>query len=222
MSVSRAAGLEPAAPSAADFERAQASSCRRRRSRPPARARARDRRPPSSAPTSYHSLCMRVLGEVLAAHRLEGAGADVQRERGALDAARLERVEQRVVEMQRRRRRGDRAGPRREHRLVAPLVVGRRRRARCRAAAARGRGARAARTGRRESAAGTARRRGPPRPSTSASKRSPSAEAKTMRCPACGDLLARSCASTSCGRQHALDQHLDRAAAGLARRAAAP
>ncbi|KGD43715.1 hypothetical protein DO70_6589 [Burkholderia pseudomallei] len=63
-----------------------------------------------------------VLGEVFDAHRLERARADVQRERRALDAARLERGEHRVVEVQAGRRRGDGARVRGEHRLIAGLV----------------------------------------------------------------------------------------------------
>jgi hypothetical protein len=51
-----------------------------------------------------------VLGEVLDAHRLERAGAHVQRQRRALDAHRVELRQQRLVEMQAGRRRGDRAG----------------------------------------------------------------------------------------------------------------
>ena len=47
------------------------------------------------AGTSNHSLCMRCSARFSAAHRLEGAGADVQRDAGALDAARAQRGEQR-------------------------------------------------------------------------------------------------------------------------------
>jgi hypothetical protein len=40
--------------------------------------------------TSYHSLCMRCSAMVLGLHRLEGAGAHVQRDAGALHAARFQ------------------------------------------------------------------------------------------------------------------------------------
>ena len=61
---------------------------------------------------------------VVHAHRLEGAGADVQGDVAELDAARAQRVQQRVVEMQAGGRRGDRAEFAREHGLVALVVVG--------------------------------------------------------------------------------------------------
>ena len=67
----------------------------------------------------------RVLGDVLGLHRLEGAGAHVQRDAGALHAARVERGQQGLVEMQGGGRRGHRARHAREHGLVALLVVGR-------------------------------------------------------------------------------------------------
>ncbi|MCY1504708.1 hypothetical protein D9M68_388890 [compost metagenome] len=67
----------------------------------------------------------RVLGDVLGLHRLEGAGAHVQRDVGALHAARFEFGQQALVEMQRGRGRGHGAGHAREHGLVAALVVGR-------------------------------------------------------------------------------------------------
>jgi hypothetical protein len=56
--------------------------------------------------------------------RLEGAGAHMQRDAGALDAARLQLVEQGLVEVQRGGWRRDRAGRAREHGLVAALVLG--------------------------------------------------------------------------------------------------
>ena len=87
-----------------------------------ARARARDRRRGGGA--DLEALAVHdVLGEALAAHRLERAGADVQRDRRALDAARAQRREQLGVEVQRRGRRRDRAGPLGEHGLVALDVV---------------------------------------------------------------------------------------------------
>jgi hypothetical protein len=59
-----------------------------------------------------------------APHGLERARADVQRDRAAFDAARLDRREQRGVEVQRRGRRCDGARLGGEHGLVATLVVG--------------------------------------------------------------------------------------------------
>ena len=64
-----------------------------------------------------------VLAQVLAAHRLEGAGAHVQGDAGAADPARGQGVEQGLVEMQARGGRGHRARLARVHGLVA-LVVG--------------------------------------------------------------------------------------------------
>ena len=64
-----------------------------------------------------------VLGQLVHAHRLERAGADVQRDVAAVDAARLQGVQQRLVEVQAGGRRGHRAGLAREHRLVARVVV---------------------------------------------------------------------------------------------------
>jgi hypothetical protein len=103
------------------FERAQA----RRADRDDAaarRARAHDRRRRRRA----HLVALAVhdvLGDALGAHRLERAGADVQRHRGALDAARGERGEQLGVEVQRRSRRRDRARPLGEDGLVARAVA---------------------------------------------------------------------------------------------------
>ena len=50
-----------------------------------------------------------VLRDVVGAHRQEGAGADMQRDGDALDAALLQRLEQRRREMQPGGRRRDRA-----------------------------------------------------------------------------------------------------------------
>lgn len=63
-----------------------------------------------------------VLAEVVHPHRLEGAGAHVQREPGAVRAVGLDAFEQSLVEMQAGRGRSDRAGVAREHGLVARLV----------------------------------------------------------------------------------------------------
>ena len=64
-----------------------------------------------------------VILDALGADRLERSRADVQREERALDAARLERREQRGVEVQPRGRRRDRARRAPEHRLVALAVA---------------------------------------------------------------------------------------------------
>ena len=77
----------------------------------------------------------RVRLHLRCAHRLEGAVADVQRDGRALDARVVERSENRLGEMQPRRRRRDRPGLACEHGLVAiaievqvrPLDVGRQR-----------------------------------------------------------------------------------------------
>ena len=70
-----------------------------------------------------------VLGDASAAHRLERAGADVQRHRRALDAARGERGEQRGVEVQPAVGAATAPGRCGEHRLVALAVDRPRRRA---------------------------------------------------------------------------------------------
>ena len=136
---------------------------------------------------------MTCVREVVAAHRLEGARADVQGDRAALDAARRERREQLGVEVQRRGRRGDRAGLRREHRLVAALVVG------AVVAGDVGRQRHVAvaleqRSGSSGKRSSNSEPSAPPRPSTSTSK--PSPLPRRSRLPGFGDLLARSCAST--------------------------
>src|SRR5262245_3123116 len=64
-----------------------------------------------------------VILDALGAHGRERTGADVQRQKGSLYALRLERGEQRVVEMQTRRRRGDRPTGSREHGLIALAVA---------------------------------------------------------------------------------------------------
>ncbi len=61
--------------------------------------------------------------EILVAHRLKGAGADVQRDVREAHAARIERGQHRVVEVQAGGRRGDRAGLARVDRLVALAVA---------------------------------------------------------------------------------------------------
>ncbi len=65
-----------------------------------------------------------VLVHQLGGHRLEGADADVQRHRGALDSRRLEPPEQRGVEVQPGGGRGDGAGLAREHGLIALAIGG--------------------------------------------------------------------------------------------------
>ena len=174
------------------LERAQAG--RADRDDAAAALRARARSPPRRAGADLEALAVHdVLGEALAAHRLERAGADVQRDRAC--ARRRARRARRAA---RRRSAAPRSAPRprpaaRRTPSGSARRRRRRRRARCRAAAARGRGARAARAARRESAGGTATSSLPARPSTSASK----ASAKRTTLPAFGDLLARSCASTT-------------------------
>jgi hypothetical protein len=66
-----------------------------------------------------------VLGDALHAHRLEGAGADMQRHARLLHAALLQRLQQRLVEVQRRRGRRHGSGTVGEDGLVARLVLGR-------------------------------------------------------------------------------------------------
>ena len=160
--------------------------------RPP-RSRARAIAAAAAAPTSKRSLCITCSASVHAAHRLERAGADVQRHRAC--ARRRARRARRAA---RRRSAAPPSAPRpRPAARRRPSGSARRRRlrrrARCRAAAARGRGARAGPAARPESAAGTATRRCRARPSTSASK----APAKRTTLPAFGDLLARTCATTT-------------------------
>jgi hypothetical protein len=67
--------------------------------------------------------CASVLAEVVDPHRLEGAGADMQREPAELDAAFAQRRQQRIVEVQAGGGRGDRAEFAGEHGLVALVVV---------------------------------------------------------------------------------------------------
>jgi hypothetical protein len=69
--------------------------------------------------------CASVLGDVLGLHRLEGAGAHVQRDAGALHTAGFQLGQQAFVEMQCGGRRGHCARHAREHGLVAARVVGR-------------------------------------------------------------------------------------------------
>nr|GEU28151.1 hypothetical protein [Tanacetum cinerariifolium] len=63
-----------------------------------------------------------VLGQHLVAHRLERAGAHVQRDEREVHALGLERIEQRLVEVQAGSRCGHRAGHLVEHGLVAGFV----------------------------------------------------------------------------------------------------
>ena len=65
-----------------------------------------------------------VVGDALHAHRLEGARAHVQRHACRLHAARGQRREHVLVEVQRRGRRRHRPGAGGEHGLVAALVLG--------------------------------------------------------------------------------------------------
>jgi hypothetical protein len=104
------------------FERAQARRADRDDATA-ARPRPRDRRDRVGADPvalAVHD----VRRQVDAPHGLERARADVQRDRAAFDAARLDRREQRGVEVQRRGRRCDGARLGGEHGLVATLVVG--------------------------------------------------------------------------------------------------
>ena len=120
-----AAGLQRTAGTTRDgsrFERAQRRGADRHDA-PAGRARACDRVDGALRhvePLAVH----RVLGQVLGAHRLEGAGADVQRDARRVDATLREVGQHRVVEVQRGGGRGDRPRVRREHGLVAALVIG--------------------------------------------------------------------------------------------------
>ena len=105
------------------------------RTRPPAqRGIASTRRRRNRVALAVHA----VLVDVVDAHRLERAGADVQRDvaRSSRRVA-LKRVEHRLVEVQARGRRGDRARRCGVDGLVALGVARHPARARCRAAAAR-------------------------------------------------------------------------------------
>ena len=154
---------------------------------------------------------MRAAARSCDAHRLERAGADVQREVRERDAAPLQRVEQRRVEMQPGGRRGDRARLARIDRLVAlrvALVRGARHVQRQRH---RRRGARAARTRRRSprSAGGRARRCARAR-----SPRSPSA--RTSVAPGARRMVHAHLREDLVRPEHALDHDLDAAARLLA------
>lgn len=65
-----------------------------------------------------------VIRQSLCPHRLESAGADMQGNEGGADAQRAQFRQQRVIEVQARRRRGDRAPLAGKHRLVTRLVGG--------------------------------------------------------------------------------------------------
>ena len=89
--------------------------------RPPRCARALDRGDGlggDPVPLGMH----RVRRDVVDLHRQEGSCAHVQRHPRRLDARRLQRVEERRVEVQSRRRRGDRPGVAGIHGLVAGFV----------------------------------------------------------------------------------------------------
>ncbi len=66
-----------------------------------------------------------VIGDAFDAHRLEGAGADVQRDAGALHTACVDLRQQRFVQMQRRGRCRHGAGLGGEDGLITAFVVGR-------------------------------------------------------------------------------------------------
>ena len=85
----------------------------------PAAPDARSRLFRDAPPLAVHP----VLGRVLRADRQEGAGADMQGDGGALDAARIQRRQQAGREMQPGRGRGDRARLAGEHRLVRVPVA---------------------------------------------------------------------------------------------------
>ncbi len=68
-----------------------------------------------------------MLGQILHAHRLEGAGADVQRHQRALNTALGEQRHECGIEMQARGRRGYRAWLTGKHALIALAVSGERR-----------------------------------------------------------------------------------------------
>ena len=156
------------------FEQAQRG--RADRDQPPARRARALSRSAVAASIRPHSACIRWSAVSSALTGRKVPGADMEGQRLARDPARVERVEQRGGEMQRRGRRGDRAFLPREHRLVIGAVggVGRPLARRCRAAAASARRARAAaRPARRRGSASRTRRRRlarPPRPGHPAPK----------------------------------------------------
>ena len=90
-------------------------------SRPPD-ARTEFSRSAVAASMRPHSACILCSSMSSALHRQEGAGADVQGQRLAADAARIERLEQPRREVQRRSRGGDRPFLAREHRLIIVAV----------------------------------------------------------------------------------------------------
>ena len=150
--------------------------------RPP-RSRGRAIAAAASAPTSYRSLCMRVLGEVA---RCAPAGT-CRRRRAASPRARAtprarSAASSSVVEVQAGGRRGDRARRARRNGLVALAVVDAVGVRRCRAAAARGRGASSSgeRIG-RKAQRGTASRR---RPRGRAPRRRSASAKRERRCRA--------------------------------------
>ena len=162
-------------------------------------------------------------------HGRKGAGAHVQRDAGALHAARIERGQHAFVEMQRGGGRGHRAGHAREHGLVAALVVGvvgvgdvgrQRHVAVARHQLVRRFTRRAVQAQAEQLAlfVGPAADEGGVKPA--ATCRPPT---MCSRPPSCGFLLTRRWATTSwaravaglVGQQHALDQHFQLATAGL-------
>ena len=212
MSVSRApaASASPAA-SAADFERAQRGRADRddaAAARARVRAIAATRRRRHLVPLAVHA----VLGEVLGAHRLEGAGADVQRDAARADAARARarRAAPRRNAAPRSARR-PRPGARRTRsgsarassRVVGVRDVGRQRHV---AVALEQRQRLGGKAQLEQRAVGAARG-----PSTSASK----ASAKRTSAAGLRRLAGAQLREHLVVRQHALDQRLDRAAAGL-------
>ncbi len=154
-----------------------------------------------------------VFGQVAGAHRLERAGADVQRDRRQFDAAGAQAVEQLAREVQAGGRRRDGAAARRVHGLVALRVLG-------------GVGVRDVRRQRHVADGAPSRR------STSSSKRSrknssrrPSTVARASSnrntAPGCGLWLVRTMASASVGSSTRSISASTRPPVGL-RRAAAP
>ena len=128
MSVSPCAGLQAAA-ERGRFERAQAWSCRPRRRARPRRARPRPRRPCPRRSRTTRCACGG-RRDVLVAHRLEGARADMQRQRARAATPRASSASSSASSKCSAAVGAATAPGRRANtRLVAALVVGRRRRA---------------------------------------------------------------------------------------------
>ena len=172
------------------------------------------------APLGVHPVPL----DVLDLDRQEGPRADVQRQPRLPDPARRQLGEQRLVEVQRRRRRRHRARAGRRTPSDSPRGPARRPGAapRCRAAAASRRPPRSPRRAPRR----RGRRRAAPRPRPSPAPRPPAPSPKPMRSPTASRLPGRASARQSPSPRRRDQRRLDGAAlaAGAAphARAAAP